>query len=347
LANTQIAKSCVLRWYDQVSNDPVTRRKLITGIDKIEKEINDRENWYQVRSIGLISEDSLDFRVYEKYYQAYPANNRYVITTVCPNWKSGWRNILSDEKVYSILTWFLHYTMQYMHLSYVSKVLITAARRNHECMHPFGVDEHCHNYGPYMKFLNCNESFDRMKAEWELPSRFEKLSIDKSNTQKWNLFDPFLHEAVFFLHRAYSLYYKDFYQEAFVSLDCAVKSIGSILQRFGLFKGSPSRDEIGKCLKLKKKEVSLLNYTYFIRNHFGAHPGGWRWWHSYEYTEDDQFEKMAELTFSIISKAAKMERGNRLILPDTDDWGVWLFENFEVLWNAVWYEKYDRWASVK
>lgn len=147
--NTQIAKNCVLRWYDQVSIDPVTRRKLIAGINKIEKEISKRENWFQVRSIGLISEAPVDFRVLEKYYQAYPANNRYVITTVCPNWKSSGGGILADEKVYSILTWFLHYAMQDIHLSYVAKVLMTAVRRNHECMHPFGVEEYCHNCGPH------------------------------------------------------------------------------------------------------------------------------------------------------------------------------------------------------
>lgn len=341
---TQSAKQCVLRWYDKQFTDSATRRKLITGIDRIEKEIGNRKEWFQVRSEGLVPDDYLDLRIEEKYYQSYPSNNRYVITTLCPDWKRGWREILSDENVYDILTWFLHYSMQYIHLSYVTKVLLTATRQRHECLHPFGVDGFYHNYGSLRKFESPVKSFNRMKSQWELPKDFEQLPIVKPDVHEWNLLDPSLHEAAYFLYRAYSLYYKDFYQEAFVSLDCSVKSIGSLLQRIGVFNGSPSREEIGQHLKFSKDDIALLDYTYFIRNNFGAHPGGWRWWHSYEYTDDDQFEEMSELTFSLINRASALERKNSLIIADTDDWGTWLFDNFQVLWNAIWHEKYDKWA---
>jgi hypothetical protein len=42
-----------------------------------------------------------------------------------------------------------------------------------------------------------------------------------------------------------------------------------------------------------------------------------------------------------LAAAADAEPKVRPIDPEPSQWGEWLFENFEMLWDAVWFEKAD------
>jgi hypothetical protein len=54
-------------------------------------------------------------------------------------------------------------------------------------------------------------------------------------------------------------------------------------------------------------------------------------------------DDFADLVRLALAAAADLEPKVRLIDPEPSQWAEWLFEHFEMLWEAVWFEKVDEW----
>ncbi|SRR6266849_2853708 len=104
-----------------------------------------------------------------------------------------------------------------------------------------------------------------------------------------------------------------------------------------------TRGELCEQLNLPSESAELADYVYFLRNNFGAHAGGWRWWDLGELLEEDVLAKIAQLAEAVLANAADREPEMRSIEPFPVQWGEWLFENFETLWDVLWFEKLNKW----
>jgi hypothetical protein len=148
---------------------------------------------------------------------------------------------------------------------------------------------------------------------------------------------------VFHFLRAQNLRSESFDLEAVVAFDCVVQTVAAFIQSRSGLAVQPARSEICARLGLNMEFVELAEYMYFLRNNFGAHAGGWRWWDQAEMLEDDTLADISQFAHQVLSAAADFEPRARAVSPSPAEWGSWLFHNFEMLWDAVWFDALDRW----
>jgi hypothetical protein len=106
------AKSRVARWFDVVERNAGVRPKLLKGIESVARVLPNRADWYEVITIRLDDSADLPIHIETPRYRAFPCMGCLAMTTVVPGWNFGWGDILKDEDVHQILSWFLHYARQ-------------------------------------------------------------------------------------------------------------------------------------------------------------------------------------------------------------------------------------------
>jgi hypothetical protein len=79
--------------------------------------------------------------------------------------------------------------------------------------------------------------------------------------------------------------------------------------------------------------------VYCLRNEFGAHAGGWRWWDQYELLSEELMNDVSELVAAALRAGADAEPSMRRVEPSPSEWATWFVDNFEMLWGAVWFER--------
>lgn len=215
-------------------------------------------------------------------------------------------------------------------------------------LHPFGPEALSTNYGPVIQMISAKQSLDAARRNAvKLWGNGELSSEVVPTSSPWlgrNTLDPYLHQAVFHLLRALKLKSENFATEAVVAFDCVIQSTEAFIRsRCGL-STELSRRQVCEQLQLLDNSADLAEYIYFIRNNFGAHAGGWRWWDQDELF-DDINDDIAKLAGSVLCAAADLEPRVRAIEPTPNQWGLWFFENFEMLWDVVWFEKHVKWRK--
>lgn len=88
---------------------------------------------------------------------------------------------------------------------------------------------------------------------------------------------------------------------------------------------------------MRPPSIATAEHIYFVRKHFGAHAGGWRWWDAGDEFDDEFLEKASMLVWRMLRRAADLEPTIRIIDPDPPRWSDWLLEHFELIWNVVWF----------
>jgi hypothetical protein len=256
-----------------------------------------------------------------------------------PGWTSNWSRIIRDDGARDTLTWFLHYARQYIHRSQVAKVLMIAWEKDRRVLHPFGGEIARQIYGPLVP----SPSLSRMLgiAEAQAHAQWGGAKEAKATRSTWvlrNTLDPFIHQAIFHFLRGQNLLAHGFEMEAVVAFDCVLQSVKALLIRGMIATSATSRGEIWRMLGLSRQSAAFADKGYFLRNNFGAHAGGWRWWDQDELTEDVT-PALARLAERALRKAAAMEPGMRSIQIDPSDWSEWLLTHFDILWDVVWFDK--------
>ena len=160
----------------------------------------------------------------------------------------------------------------------------------------------------------------------------------KSVWSKANTLDPYLHQAIFHFLRGQNLLAQEFEMEAVVAFDCVMQSVKGLLIRAKLATSATNRGELCRMLGIGRQASEIADEGYFIRNNFGAHAGGWRWWDHNELTEEVA-PALSAISRQVLQKATKLEEQYRSVHPEPDDWSEWLDEQFEMLWNVVWFDR--------
>jgi hypothetical protein len=149
-----------------------------------------------------------------------------------------------------------------------------------------------------------------------------------------NTLDPMIHQGVFRYLRAQELLSHGFGIESIVAFDCTLQSVGNFLHLRRALSAGLTRREVCEALNLPTEAADLAEYVYFLRNNFGAHAGGWRWWDHEELLEDEDLTRISSLVGIVLGAAADSEQSVRAIDPCPGDWAEWFFRNFEMLWDA-------------
>lgn len=335
------AKSAILRWSDTTT--PTTaasaRAVLSCSIDKMLAELPNRDAWFEVRTVLLGETHDFPFAVRGATWRAYPCADMLAVTTVVPGWAHGWRPLLPDEAAYDTLTWFLHYARQYIHRAHVAKILMVAWDRDDRVVHPFGPKGTSRGYGPWGPVPSIAEMLDEAEAdakrEYGAPDFEQRI---RSRWTKANTLDPNLHQAIFHFTRGQSLLAHEFELEAVVAFDCALQAIKSLFVHGGQLPNKASRAALCAALGLSLSDGGIATEGNFLRNTVGAHAGGWRWWDSGEFTED-LASALSKATRRALAKAAAIEPNLRQIDPAPSSWSDWLLVHFDLIWEAVWFEK--------
>jgi hypothetical protein len=343
------AKTQVARWFDLTHQAAGLRPKLLRGVEAIAREFPRRADWCEVMTTALDCRGGLPVRIDGQRHCAFPCADGLVVSSVVPGWGFGWRQVFEDEDVYDILSWFLHYARQYIHRSDIASVLMIAWEEHGKILHPFGSRGMGQRYGPVIPLISIervlNTSKQRALESW---GDLSSSSTDAPTVSAWisrNTLDPFIHQAIFHYLRGQDLTKNGFEIEAVVAFDCVLQSTGTFLRARRHLAAELTRGQVCEQLELSSKTAELADYVYFLRNNFGAHAGGWRWWDQGELLAEEGITEIAGLAGSVLSSAADTEPAMRSMEPFPSSWGDWFFENFEVLWDTLWFEKLDQWSN--
>jgi hypothetical protein len=343
------AKTQVARWFDSTHQAASLRPKLLRGVEAIAREFSKRVDWYEVFTVGLDGGGSLPIRSDGRRQRAFPCARCLAVSSVLPGWGFGWHNVFKNDDVYEILCWFLRYAAQYIHRADVASVLMIAWEEHGKILHPFGSRAMQQRYGPMIPMISVDHALDISKqsalAEWGDVNDPSTNAPAGSVWMSRNTFDPFIHQAIFHYLRAQELTRHGFEIEAVVAFDCVLQSVATFLRARRHLTAELTRGQVCEQLHLSSGSAELADYVYFLRNNFGAHAGGWRWWDQGELLEEDDISNIAQLAGSVLSSAADMELTMRSIEPFPSNWGDWFFENFEMLWDTLWFEKLDKWGN--
>jgi len=112
-----------------------------------------------------------------------------------------------------------------------------------------------------------------------------------------------------------------------------------MLRRSRRIASAATRRDICFALGFSRRSAELASEMYFLRNNFGAHPGGWRWWDHVEFLDDHDAARMARLAGRVLVRAAELEPQLRAIDPAPGRWSEWFLDNFDMLWDVVWFDR--------
>lgn len=332
------AKTVVLSWFDQTDGSPTQRKALSRGLDRFLVEIGRRDDWSESMTVVIGGSAAPAIHARTSRARTVPCSEGLIVSSVVPGWGFGWTSILDDEDVYDVLSWFGHYARQYVHRSEVARILMIAWERDGVVLHPFGHRFDVRRYGPVLPTLAPKQSLT-LAIERMLCATLSPSPVGASVRSKWlqrNTLDPSVHEAIFHFLRAQSLLAGEFEIEAMVAFDCMTQALMRLWA--GRAGARPkSRRDFCLALGLSQRSADLAEHLYFLRNQFGAHAGGWRWWDVGEEMEEIA-DRATALALRILRRAADQEPGVRRVDPYPLVWSDWLLDNFAMVWAATWFK---------
>ena len=168
-------------------------------------------------------------------------------------------------------------------------------------------------------------------------AELESTSCSKSRWRHRNTLEPAINQAIFHFLRAHNLKSAGLKLKSPIAFDCVLQSLQVI--RWNGAVGDPRRNraDLVATLGLQSTEGLVAERIYFLRNEFVAHAGGWCWWDTSEYVDDDFMEEGSDLALRLLSCAADAEPGVRRIDPEPNDWGEWLLNSFSHVVPAIWF----------
>lgn len=262
-----------------------------------------------------------------------------MVTSIVPGWGFGWSNVFADEFSKDFFSWLGHYCRQYIHRSNIAKVLMATWECHGIILHPFGKGSIQRRFGEIEGSISQSEMFEEaastVNSNWGICAK--KCNTYRSKWTTRNTLDPSIHQGIFHFLRGQSLLKSDFELEALVAMDCVLQSLQNM--NWSSEDGDPRRNRRDLCnlLGFGLTAQDISEETYYIRNQFGAHAGGWRWWDNVEFLEEGISEKTTRLCNRALRKAADIEPLHRRIEPKPASWADWLEENFDAIWSAVWF----------
>jgi hypothetical protein len=298
-------------------------------------ELPRRETWREVMTVALSDTNDLPIVVRSRYWRTTPCADLLAVSTALPGWSRRWSAVIPDDFARETLSTFLHYARQYIHRSHVAKVLMIIWEKHQRVLHPFGDSIMYQFYEvdgvPPSLTKILDAAGDGARERWG-PNTSPILTRSKWTLR--NTLDPHIQQAIFHFLRGQSLLAHGFELEAVVAFDCMLQSLKRLLMRAGLLTSQASRGAVCEALGIGSTLTGVADRGYFVRNNFGAHAGGWRWWDYGELLEN-LIPSLPQLAGRVLAKAATIEPQIRSIEPDPQSWYEWLLKNLPMLWDVV------------
>ena len=329
------AKTLLLNRFDKSKISSKLRKQFSQDIDTFFNEIRNRENRVEVVSDYLQNERRTNIRFKSTCWRVAPYSQGAVLTAMVPYWSKGWKSYFRLQDSYEHLSWLGTYFRQYIHRSYAARFIMAACEKEQLVFLPFGDRiSHCYdrptnNFGK-IKLLSVVENLSISSDPQYIPGEAFNSYWFTANT-----FEPAIHQGIAYFLRGQSLLSANFDLEAIVAFDCVLQSLQQL--PWPSVYGSPqnSRLDLLNALALGQKYKEISEQMYFLRNNFVAHPGGWRWWDTYEYLDDQIAVEAKKISLRALRKAAAMEIKFRRIEPNPASWSEWLLKNFKSILRAV------------
>jgi hypothetical protein len=338
-------KTQFARWFDGAGIDPKLRARLLKGVEAMLTELPRRAGWSEAMTSALGNSGKLKLICSGARFQTIPCSDCLAFTTVVPGWGFGWHSIFEDQEVYAILADFPWYARRYIYHSDLAKVLIVAWETERRVLHPFGDQGMSQRHGAVTPSVSVATALEQaacvVRQEWGPPPRQSRAKTTVSVWLNRNTLDPFIHEAIFHFLRAQTLVKHQFIIEAIVAFDCVMETLRKFLTQGSGSLTDKDRAWVCQELGLNPKQGKLANHVYFLRNEFGAHAGGWMWWDQDDFMDDELIDQISDLVFTALNAGADAEPSKRRVDPEPADWAGWFTDNFEVLWKAIWYERFN------
>lgn len=335
------------------------RRKILGGFEKLPDELEARDGSYELRLYSLDGTRNLTGTLNRRFFAVDSWSAGVLVGVLIPDWSMGWQRLFKDERVYSWLSWFLHYSAQYVSRSLVTRALIPLAEQHRVVSSP-----RSQRVKLRLKEVSFHKASSTLKAcmahakeEWpDGPNLFEDTWPERLGPE-WriqrepakcrygfwgssNFIDPSLHQAAFQYLRGVELRKATFDLESVTAFECVLSAAKEFLLKAGLVNNSDDRAACARQLLLAEDLQGAASLTHFLRNNFSAHSGGWRWWDFYEdHSEAIPFSE--ELALATLKALVRLERRNRFVEPDPPRWSDWFWQNFSLLLNAVWFRTPD------
>jgi len=345
------AKQDLARWFDRVhhhdksSEAKQTRRRLLAGLELALRTLPERESWREV-STRVYPIDGLEPGVWKLHNgAALSTGERVLVTSIVPGWGYGWHRVLKDEYVYEIVSWLLHYARQYVQRATVVQALMAILDVCGTTAHPFSETESSTNrYSDILPFPGATAaiqySWASIEPDWQ---RHNHPSPQDPNPWcRANTVDPDIGQSAASFMRGCSLQDDGHDLEAVVAFDCVLQSSSSYLQHRNRLPDGATRSNVCAKLGLNARHQHSAEFAYFVRNNFGAHPRGWRWWDVGDVLDED-LAAARSLARAALIAMVEDEAGNRRIESEPEDWTQWLMENFSLIYDAVWFDALAEW----
>jgi hypothetical protein len=256
------------------------------------------------------------------------------VGVLLPNWSRGLRNNFRHEDIYDYISYFFHFAEQYLKRAKYTEVM-----------------------GGIALVYNTPTSFSNGRMTFVHDSHKDDIKkiLDKHNNSKINMFsrkqilftkilsctngyDHFIHKILFNYIKALELSNANFLEETMTALDKTVNIAEQILRERHEINEKDQKLALCKFLSLSQVETKNIKYLYELRNYFGSHPSASKWWDFSELYPESE-ETFFNVVSKIIIKILELESKNRTVTNNHNDWYNWFFDNWEMLWNTVWFEK--------
>jgi hypothetical protein len=336
---TLVAKNRVTKWYDEQADPTTDRRALLSGVETLLAEIGTRDDQIECRTVLLGDGAAPAFHASSRRSRIVACGRGLAVAAIGPDWGYGWRRLIADDHAEYVLSWFAHYARQYVHRSEFARALMIAWERDRAILHMFGSAGMSRRYNSeYMPngtmrtalATACTEAAKEWGAVTAMASRSPWL--------RRNTLDPAIHQGIFHFLRGQRLAAAEFEVEALVAFDCVIAALQTMSWPSASKKGAATRAELFAELGLGPRSIADAQQINFMRNHFGAHPGGWRWWDSGDEYDEDFITKAGALVWRMLRRAADLEPQIRTFDPHPPSWSDWLLRHFPRIWALVWFQ---------
>jgi len=330
------------------------RRKILGGFEKLPAELEARDGSYELRLYSLDGTKHLSGTLNRRLLAVDSWAGGVIVGVLVPDWSNGWHRLFKDERVYSWLSWFLHYSAQYVSRSLVTRALVPLAEQQWVVSSPRS--QRTKHRLKDVSFRTASSTLkkwmDHAKSKWpDNPNPVEDTWPERLGP-KWrierepavcrygfwgnsNFIDPSLHQAAFQYMRGVELRKATFDLESVTAFECVLSAAKEFLLKAGLIEGNADRATCARELLLNEDMQDAASLNQFLRNNFSAHSGGWRWWDFYE--DHSEFVPLSEqLALATLKALVRLERKHRFVEPDPPKWSDWFWQNFSLLLDSVW-----------
>lgn len=304
------------------------------------EELPERNLLTTYNSRPLTGCDSLQLFLDETRSAVFRKENKLWVMSSAPDWSKGLRGSFPEKSLYDYISWFFHFAQQYVSRASFVDVISAIAIVYDIPTHFYSFESR--TFQTRTGLLSLADIKAQIGGSKSLKMSSQKQKFFQALCLDINCLDPFINRAFFNYVRALELNQHGFYQEAVLAFD---KSIDVVCQYFTA-RDKPSktytRDQLSGLLSFNTGERNSIESIYKIRCYFSAHPAQSKWWDFGEVVDVEHFYFLQENIRSCLLKFLFFEKRNRVISKQPDNWHQWFCDNWEMLWDSIWYEKLNK-----